>query len=91
MKKSTCKIFIGIAIIWVLIASLLLTLLDIEYLKSFPVFISLFLIQLLIFGIPAWIFLIIGITKWNSEKEKAETLKSRAKVHIHVKGKMKDL
>jgi hypothetical protein len=49
------------------------------------------LIAILAWSIPGIILIFIGILKWNSEQEKAETLKSRAKVHINVKGKMKDL
>ena len=44
-----------------------------------------------IIGLMGAIFILIGLLKWDSEQEKAEILKSRAKVHIHVKGKMKDI
>ncbi|MBU2633886.1 MAG: hypothetical protein KJ674_01435 [Nanoarchaeota archaeon] len=40
-------------------------------------------------GIPSWILIIIALVKWNSEKEKK--LKDKAKVQVHIKGKVKDL
>ena len=42
------------------------------------------------FALIGLILIIIGIVKWNSEKE-FKSLKQRANVKVNVKGKMKDL
>ena len=87
MKKSTCKIFIILGILF-----LIPIILSVYYLNKIGgSFTIIFGIPSLVLAIIAPFLLIIGILKWNSEEEKAETLKSRAKVHVHVQGKMEDI
>ena len=41
-------------------------------------------------AIPSIILFIIAISKWNSERE-FKNLKQRARINIHMKGRLKDL
>ena len=84
MKKSTCKILIGIGVLIVLIGFVPLgvNLSDGNMEDGIAFFV--------IFCIPAIILFLIAWTKWNSEEEHVN-LRRRAKVNVHVEGKMKDL
>lgn len=102
MKRSTCKVFIWIALIWLFICTLpsLYYVWVVDWLSGLivlPIFI-------LFLGIPSWILIIISIIKWNSEKEderkeerKEEIHKAQlralktGKVNVEIKGKMKKL
>ena len=94
MKRSTCKLLVYLGILWLLIVTLLVTLILFVWVREsdsgFIMHLSFFTLYSVIFNIPAWILFIVAIAKWNSENEFIN-LKQRAKVNLKVKGDFKDL
>lgn len=101
MKRTTCKVLIWIALIWLFITSLypLYMLLASNFMRIIEA-ISIFIFLIFTMGIPSWILLIIAWAKWNSEESKErkkeihkaqlETLK-KGKVNVEMKGRMRKL
>lgn len=96
MKKSTCKIFLGIAIVWIIVFSVIVILTmpcadgECEDL-SLGAGIA---INLVLWNLPGLIFGAVAVAKWNSEEEtkderaaKLAVLK-RAKAKVEIKGKI---
>ena len=100
MKKSTAKLFLWIGIGWALLmmkVSNNLASAPTNLYYSPSEFYNLWLYTFAIFGIPAWVLIIIAITKWNSEKEHADIKKAqlqalrRGKVNVELKSRMRKL
>jgi len=72
MKKSTCKVLLGIAIFWIFLMLIVNLSMLLERYITFRNIINqpLFYIAFFSSNFPAIILIIISIFKWNSEKEK---------------------
>lgn len=75
MKRITCKLLIGVGVAWLIIMFLTVLVTVVlgvlsgriaENLIGVPLLI---LVSFLISGFPGIILIIIGVAKWNSEKE----------------------
>lgn len=101
MKKSTCKILFGLAILWLIIISLI-TLFSID--KYIPLFnisfiqgLLVLMLTIFLLGIPSWILLVLAWAKWKSEDEHKDVKEAqlealrRGNVNVELKGKMRKL
>jgi len=95
MKKSTCKVLIGIGVIVLLLFFVL------------PIFmiatssrndsIHYMALNMLFYSIVGFILIIVGWAKWNSEEEHKEVKEAqlqalrKGKVNVELKGKMRKL
>lgn len=84
MKRSTCKVLLGIGIGWIIFVFLIS--------PAYAPFQS-----LIFFGFPGWILIIIAGAKWRSEEEHRDVKQAqlqalrRGKVSVQMKGRMRKL
>lgn len=65
MRGCVCKVLFWIGILWMIIVSLIFLISKFYESATF----SFFLLVFFFFNIPAWILMIVAVSKWNSEKE----------------------
>lgn len=72
MKRKTCKILIAIGVIWLFIFFTLVFLSNYSIQGSYPSTANFLLVNIslgLLVGFPGIVLILIGYTKWHSERE----------------------